>query len=475
MNYLVTAPGDLGLARAYIAGDLQFTGIHPGDPYPLLRVLADGLHLRRPSPGVLVDMAKSLGWRAFTPVSPPPQEGPPRWRRAAHGLTHSKARDAESISKHYDVSNTFYEYILGPSMAYTCAVFSDPEQSLDDAQEAKYRLVFDKLGLRPGQRLLDIGCGWGSMVRHAARRGVRALGVTLSAEQATWAQQVIRREGLQDLAEVRHLDYRDVTETGFDAVSSIGLTEHIGVANYPSYFAELRDLLRPGGRLLNHCITRPANNSAYKTEAFIDRYVFPDGGLTGSGRIITEMQDAGLEIRHSENLREHYGLTLRDWCANLERHWDDCVSEVGEGTAKVWGLYLAGSRIGFERNQIQLHQVLAVKPGDRAPPMFRFGRGGPTDGTHRSQRNHPEHDASCSRHAPSAAPRDSLGFGHERAPVRRRHRNSRGSCCGGTHWQCGGQGFESPQLHRTSGHKHRAAVRFMTVGGLGMILVVVDS
>jgi len=365
MNYLATAPGDLGLARAYIAGDLQFTGVHPGDLYPLLRMLADGLHLRRPSPGVLVDIARSLGRKAFTPVTPPPQEAPPRWRRAAHGLTHSKARDAESISKHYDVSNTFYEYVLGPSMAYTCAVFSDPDQSLDDAQAAKYRLVFDKLGLRPGQRLLDVGCGWGSMVRHAARRGVRALGVTLSAEQATWAQQAIRREGLQDLAEVRHLDYRDVTETAFDAVSSIGLTEHIGVANYPAYFAELRDLLRPGGRLLNHCITRPENSSRYKTGAFIDRYVFPDGELTGSGRIITELQNVGLEMRHAENLREHYGLTLREWCANLERHWDDCVSEVGEGTAKVWGLYLSASRMGFERNQIQLHQVLAVKPGDQ--------------------------------------------------------------------------------------------------------------
>ncbi len=363
MNYLATAPGDLGMARAYIAGDVHFTGVHPGDPYPLLRMLADGMHLRRPSAGVILDIARSLGWKAFTPVGPPPQEAPPRWRRVAHGLTHSKARDAESISKHYDVSNAFYEHVLGPSMAYTCAVFTDPGQSLDDAQEAKYRLVFDKLGLQPGQRLLDVGCGWGSMVRHAARRGVRALGVTLSAEQATWAQQAIVREGLQELAEVRHLDYRDVAESGFDAVSSIGLTEHIGVANYPAYFAGLRDLLRPGGRLLNHCITRPANNSAYKTEAFIDRYVFPDGELTGSGRIISELQNAGLELRHAENLREHYGLTLRGWNANLERQWDTCVAEVGEGTAKVWGLYIAASRMGFERNEIQLHQVLAVKPG----------------------------------------------------------------------------------------------------------------
>jgi cyclopropane-fatty-acyl-phospholipid synthase len=236
---------------------------------------------------------------------------------------------------------------------------------LDTAQATKFQLVFDKLDLRPGQRLLDVGCGWGSMVRHAARRGVRALGVTLSAEQADWAQRAIRAEGLQDLAEVRFQDYRDVEPTEFDAISSIGLIEHVGVANYPAYFSFLLSRLRPGGLLLNHGITRPENDSAFSTDAFIDRYVFPDGELTGSGRIISAMQNSGWEVRHSENLREHYALTLRDWCANLRANWDACVAEVGEPTAKVWGLYLAASRLGFERNQIQLHQVLAVRPGDR--------------------------------------------------------------------------------------------------------------
>ena len=257
-------------------------------------------------------------------------------------------------------------------MAYTCAVYPTLDTSLDDAQEEKYRLVFDKLDLQPGQRLLDVGCGWGSMVRYAARRGVRALGVTLSAEQAAWAQQAIRREGLEHLAEVRHSDYRDVASGDFDAISSIGLTEHIGIARYAGYFRFLFQRLRPGGRLLNHCITRPTNSERVKTEAFIDRYVFPDGELTGSGRIITEIQDAGFEVRHSENLREHYGLTLRDWCANLDRNWAACVAEAGEGTARTWGLYMAASRLGFERNEIQLHQVLAVRPGptgDSAVPL----------------------------------------------------------------------------------------------------------
>jgi cyclopropane-fatty-acyl-phospholipid synthase len=203
------------------------------------------------------------------------------------------------------------------------------------------------------------------MVRYAARRGVRVIGATLSREQAQWAQDAIRAEGLQDLAEVRFSDYRDVTETGFDAVSSIGLTEHIGVANYPSYFQWIQDRLRPGGLLLNHCITRPDNKSRATAGAFIDRYVFPDGELIGSGTIIRAMQDVGLEVRHEENLREHYALTLAGWCRNLQENWDACVAEVGEATARVWGLYMAGSRLGFERNVVQLHQVLAVKLDDQ--------------------------------------------------------------------------------------------------------------
>jgi cyclopropane-fatty-acyl-phospholipid synthase len=363
LTYMLTAPGDLGTARAYIAGDLEFIGVHPADPYPLLRAMAEGLHLRRPGLGDVASIIKGVGVSTLKPVAPPPQEAPPRWRRTLHGLRHSKSRDAEAISRHYDVSNAFYEHVLGMSMAYTCAAYPDADANLGVAQENKFRLVFDKLDLQPGQRLLDIGCGWGSMVRYAARRGVHVIGATLSAAQAEWAQRAIRDEGLQDLAEVRFQDYRDVPESDFDAISSIGLTEHIGVENYRAYFTLLRDKLRPAGRLLNHCITRPENDSPVKPEAFIDRYVFPDGELTGSGRIITEMQNVGLEVRHAENLREHYALTLRDWCANLERDWDACVGEVGLGRAKVWGLYMAASRLGFERNNIQLHQVLACKPG----------------------------------------------------------------------------------------------------------------
>jgi cyclopropane-fatty-acyl-phospholipid synthase len=322
---------------------------------------ATGLKFRIPTPTEAITLLRSVGLSNLKPPPVPPQEHLPRWRRLMEGFLHSPERDAEVIHHHYDVSNRFYEMVLGPSMTYTCAVFPTEDATLEEAQYAKYDLVCRKLDLKPGQRLLDVGCGWGGMVRHAVKEyGVTALGVTLSAEQASWAQERIKSEGLDDRAEVRHLDYRNVTESGFDAVSSIGLTEHIGVANYPAYFGFLRDKLKPEGRLLNHCITRSHNRKA-ATGAFIDRYVFPDGELTGSGRIITEIQDAGLEVHHEENLRPHYAKTLAGWNRNLVEHWDECVAEVGEGTARVWGLYMAGSRMGFAVNEIQLHQVLATK------------------------------------------------------------------------------------------------------------------
>jgi cyclopropane-fatty-acyl-phospholipid synthase len=360
-TYLATAPGELGLARAYVSGDLQLYGVHPGDPYELLKTLTDRVQFKRPSARVMANVVRSLGVEHLRPVPPPPQETPPRWRRVADGLIHSKTRDAEAIHHHYDVSNTFYEWVLGSSMTYTCAVYPHADATLEEAQENKYRLVFDKLRLRPGDRLLDVGCGWGGMVRYAARRGVRAIGATLSAEQASWAQRAIADQGLAGLAEVRHADYRDVAEAGFDAVSSIGLTEHIGVRNYPAYFGFLRSKLRTGGLLLNHCITRRDNRSTSLAGGFTDRYVFPDGELTGSGRITTEIQDAGFEVLHSENLRHHYAMTLRDWCRNLVQNWDDAVAEVGLPTAKVWGLYMAASRVAFEQNNLQLHHVLATR------------------------------------------------------------------------------------------------------------------
>jgi len=372
LAYILTAPGDLGLARAYVSGDLELEGTHPGDPYPILSRIVGRTDFKRPAVKDLVGIARSLGIASFNPPKPPPEEHLPVWRNRVEGVRdlvrwarrHTPERDADAIHHHYDVSNTFYEYVLGPSMTYTCAVFPTEEATLEEAQENKYDLICRKLDLKPGQRLLDLGCGWGGMVRHAAKHyGVKALGVTLSEQQAVWAQQAIKEQRLDDLAEVRFSDYRNVTEGDFDAVSSIGLTEHIGVANYPAYFGFIESKLKDQGRLLNHCITRN-DNHATSTGAFIDRYVFPDGELIGSGTIVTAVEDSGLEVQHHENFRVHYAKTLAGWNRNLVENWDACVADVGLGTAKVWGLYMAGSRVGFETNEIQLHHVLATKTVD---------------------------------------------------------------------------------------------------------------
>jgi cyclopropane-fatty-acyl-phospholipid synthase len=361
VSYLAQAPGALGLARAYVSGHLDVDG----DMYvALARTTAQRLDVGL---GEKLRLVRALGGlKTLVPRVPPPPQEVRVNRRWLAGRRHTPDRDASAISHHYDVSNTFYEWVLGPSMAYTCACYPAQDATLEQAQFRKFDLVARKLALRPGMRLLDVGCGWGGMVMHAARQfGTRALGVTLSAEQAAWAQRAIKENGLSDLVEVRHMDYRDVPEAGFDAVSSIGLTEHIGKTHLPGYFAFLFSKLRPQGRLLNHCITRPDNSSpARVTGGFIYRYVFPDGELEGPGYLASVMNDAGFEIRHEENLREHYAKTLAAWCANLDAHWDEAVAEVGEGTARVWRLYLAGSRLGFERNVVQLHQILGVKPDE---------------------------------------------------------------------------------------------------------------
>ncbi len=364
--HLVAAPGELGLGRAYVSGELEVhtPGGGPVDHYAVLRRLAKdkiGALGARERLGVL----RTLGPEALTWVEPPPQEV--NTRRLVAGLrAHLPGRDAFAIAHHYDVSNLFYSWVLGPSMAYTCAVYPTADASLEEAQREKFDLVCRKLDLQPGQRLLDVGCGWGGMVQHAVEHyGVHALGVTLSQQQAEWAQKAIADAGQSDLAEVRHLDYRFVPETGFDAISSIGLTEHLGIKQIPAYAQRLANKLKPGGRLLNHCITRPDDSSpAISPRGFIARYVFPDGELPGVGRLVRDLQAADLEVRHEENLREHYAKTCRTWCENLDAHWDEAVAEVGLGTAKVWALYLAGSRIGFEDNNIQLHQILATRTTD---------------------------------------------------------------------------------------------------------------
>jgi cyclopropane-fatty-acyl-phospholipid synthase len=354
VQYLASAPSQLGLARAYVTGDLEIIG----DAYTALSRLypVDWINV---SWSDRVKLVREFGPKAFHRPAPPPQE------RVLNGRRHSKNRDADAIHHHYDVSNRFYSWVLGPSMAYTCAVFPTANSSLETAQEEKFDLVCRKLDLQPGMRLLDVGCGWGGMVMHAVKHyGVKAIGVTLSEQQAAYGKESIQQAGLTGQAEIRFSDYRDVAESGFDAVSSIGLTEHIGRANYPSYFSFLYGKLRPEGRLLNHTITRPHDDwVSHFRRSFINRYVFPDGELSGPSQVMTAMNSAGFEIRHEENLREHYALTLKHWCENLEDHWDEAVAEAGLGTARVWRLYMAASRLGFDINMIQLHQMLGVKLG----------------------------------------------------------------------------------------------------------------
>jgi cyclopropane-fatty-acyl-phospholipid synthase len=353
---IVTAPGELGIARAYVSGDLDIDG----SIWDLL-ALRDRLPNVRLERSVMLDLVRELGgWRAIRPIAPPPEEV------RLHGRRHSRARDAAAISHHYDVSNEFYRLVLGPSLTYSCAVFHDPSDTLEQAQENKYELICRKLGLEPGMRLLDVGCGWGGMVIHAAKHhGVRAVGITLSRQQAELAEKRAAEAGLSDEVEIRVQDYRDMTDGPFDAISSIGMFEHVGEAKLGEYFDRLRALVTPYGRLLNHGISRPPGQRArLPYRSFINRYVFPDGELHEVGRVVSAIQKAGFEARHVENLREHYALTLRQWVANLERNWSQAVAEVGEGRARVWRLYMAGSSANFAAGRTHIHQVLAAPSTD---------------------------------------------------------------------------------------------------------------
>jgi cyclopropane-fatty-acyl-phospholipid synthase len=349
---LLGAPGQLGLARAYVAGDLEVTG----DLYTAFDRLATAA-LRDVSWREKVALGRHFAPLFLRKPPPPPEEV------HSNGMKHSRRRDAEVISHHYDVSNTFYEWVLGPTMAYTCAVFPGPDATLEQAQEEKFELVCRKLGLQPGMRMLDVGCGWGGFAIHAAKHhGVEVIAVTLSEQQARWGQRAVAEAGLDKQVDLRHSDYRAVREAGFDRIASIGLTEHIGKENYPAYFSFLRSRLADGGRLLNHCITRTDPKAkTYTRNGFINRYIFPDGELVHVGTLVDAMEHERLEVQHAENLRVHYAMTLDAWLTNLEAHWDEAVAEVGLRKARVWRLYLAASKWGFMRNRIQLHQIVATR------------------------------------------------------------------------------------------------------------------
>jgi cyclopropane-fatty-acyl-phospholipid synthase len=372
LRRILWQPNELGFSRAYVAGEIEVEG----GIWPLFQLQALLSHDDRPNGWRerleagrrLVTAVRAAGARGRPPV-PPPEEA------RLHGSLHSRGRDAEAIAHHYDVSNDFYRLFLGETMTYSCAYFATPQTPLADAQRAKYDLICRKLGLRPGMRLLDVGCGWGGMVRHAAEHyGVHAVGVTVSQRQVDYGREAITAAGLGDRVEIRFQDYRDVQDGPFDAISSVGMVEHVGAVQLPGYFDQLYGLLRPGGRLLNHGICWPKGSAGLSRTSFVANYVFPDGELHEVGVIAQAMQARGFEVRDTESLREHYALTLRQWVRNLDEHWDEAVRVAGAGRARVWRLYMAGSALNFESGNVTVHQVLGVRPhgnGGSEMPLTR--------------------------------------------------------------------------------------------------------
>ncbi|MEW2046430.1 cyclopropane-fatty-acyl-phospholipid synthase family protein [Streptomyces sp. NPDC005476] len=373
---LLFKPGELGLARAWVAGDLDIEG----DLYTALDLLSGLLWERGEDARTLAQALRDPQFRTAVRglvrlAGPPLPPAPPREEVRRTGHLHTRHTDRRAISHHYDVGNDFYALVLGPSMVYSCAYWESEDSTLERAQHDKLELVCRKLDLRPGARLLDVGCGWGSLAVHAAREhGATVVGVTLSQEQAAFARKRVADGGLTDKVDIRVQDYRDVTDGPFDAVSSIGMAEHVGSERYLEYARTLFALLRPGGRLLNHQIARrpQRDESTYDVDAFIDAYVFPDGELAPVGTTVTQLERAGLEVRDVESIREHYALTLRRWVARLEADWDRAVHLSSPGRARVWRLYMAASAVAFERNRIGVNQVLAVRtpePGGSGMPL----------------------------------------------------------------------------------------------------------
>ncbi|CAN5612716.1 cyclopropane-fatty-acyl-phospholipid synthase family protein [soil metagenome] len=368
---ILWAPGELGVGRAYVSGDLGLRG----DLFATLEALRDGYQPSRKATAAAVPAGVKAAQRLGVigaPLAPPPEE-------MVHnsGWRHTRRRDSASISHHYDVGNDFYRLVLGPSMTYSCARYEDPSMTLEAAQASKHELISRKLGLadRPGARMLDVGCGWGSLAMHAAQHhGARVVGVTISKEQAARARERVAEAELEDQVEIRVQDYRDLRgEQPFDAISSVGMFEHVGSERMAEYFATLHGLLAPTGRLLNHGISS-VGGSKLSNRSFMNRYVFPDGELLDVGCVVLAMERAGFEVRDVDSLRESYALTLRAWVANLEEHWDEAVALVGEPRARIWRLYMASSALGFTDGGLGLHQVLGVVPddhGDAAVPPTR--------------------------------------------------------------------------------------------------------
>lgn len=368
LRRLLWHPGELGAAQAYVTGELD---VPEQDGWDLGSALSHaftvgaerGLSGVRLSPRALVDAVRTAA--GLGALGRPP--APPASQARVTGRLHSLARDRSSISHHYDLSNEFYSLVLEPQMAYSCGYHATPDVSLEEAQRAKLDLVCTKLGLERGMRMLDVGCGWGSLSLHAAEHfGARVTGVTISAEQKTFIDARIAERGLQDRVEIRLQDYREVPERDhFDAVGSLEMGEHVGARNYPTYVEVLRRSVRPGGRVLVQQMSRQGAGGGRHPGGgpFIESFIAPDMTMRPVGETVGLIEAGGLEVRDVHAMREHYVLTVAGWTANFEANLPRLRELVGEEVVRVWRLYLVGGALAFRDGRMGVDQVLAVRPG----------------------------------------------------------------------------------------------------------------
>jgi cyclopropane-fatty-acyl-phospholipid synthase len=357
--HALRAPGQLGIGRAYVAGEVQIDDIDAA---------MDLLQQWKPAPvdgrtqaKLMLAAARAVG------VTAPPRR--PASELILSGKRHSRERDAEAVRHHYDVSNDFFRLFLGDAMTYSCAFFSRGARTLEEAQETKLDLVAAKLGLRRGERVLDVGCGWGSFALHAARNyGVRVVGITLSPSQAQLARERVDAAGLADMIDIRLQDYRELSSAEpFDAISSIGMVEHVGEANIDEYARQLARVLKPGGRLLNHGIARLRHGEP-EAGPFSERYVFPDGEPLHLGRMLLALERAGFVTQHVDGFANDYAETLRHWYERLDSNLAEATRLAGEERIRVWRLYLRTARNGFRTGFIGIYQVRAQLPDDGILP-----------------------------------------------------------------------------------------------------------
>ena len=359
-------PDDLAMGEAYIFDDFDIEG-SIDSVFPLVDDLFADQKL-----GLAGKLQQAK--RLFTLPAPRRQRDSDHGIRL-HGGTHSLERDRQAVSYHYDQSNEFFAQFLDSRMVYSCAYFDSAEDSIDTAQERKLDYICRKLRLQPCESLLDIGCGWGGLVLYAAKHyGVYATGITLSARQAEFATARINEAGLADRCRVELRDYREVeTPEGYDKLVSVGMFEHVGEAQLPTYFRRAWSLLRPGGVFLNHGICRALHTQVHTGRSFIAKYVWPDGELETIGTVLRAAEQAGFELRDVESLREHYALTLQQWVRRLEEHHDAARSARDEVTYRIWRLYMAGSGYNFANGSMNLYQSLLAKPkgGQSSLPLTR--------------------------------------------------------------------------------------------------------